>query len=145
VVAASLLGSILSNLLLVLGCCFLLGGARNRLQSFNQLATRVGRRRCQALLRVGPTIALPHGLRARSCHCGPHWPAMRSPSAAGQVANPLQASASLLFLSCIGIVLPTAADRLLGDDEGMPFEDVLLISRITALGLLATWVALWRL
>ncbi len=44
VVAASLLGSILSNLLLVLGCCFLLGGARYEVQSFNQLATRVGAR-----------------------------------------------------------------------------------------------------
>jgi Ca2+:H+ antiporter len=42
VVAASLLGSILSNLLLVLGCCFLLGGMRHRLQKFNKLATRVG-------------------------------------------------------------------------------------------------------
>jgi hypothetical protein len=52
----------------------------------------------------------------------------------------LQASGSLLFLSCIAMILPTAAERLLGSDGRLPFEDVLLISRITALGLLAMWV-----
>ncbi|OKP14261.1 Vacuolar calcium ion transporter [Penicillium subrubescens] len=35
VVQASMLGSILSNILLVLGCCFLVGGIRHREQSFN--------------------------------------------------------------------------------------------------------------
>ncbi|KAJ5363993.1 Vacuolar calcium ion transporter [Penicillium cataractarum] len=35
VVQASMLGSILSNILLVLGCCFLVGGLRHREQSFN--------------------------------------------------------------------------------------------------------------
>lgn len=41
VVAASLLGSILSNLLLVLGCCFLFGGLRHKIQLFNALANKV--------------------------------------------------------------------------------------------------------
>jgi len=35
VVAASLIGSILSNLLLVMGCCFLFGGLKHKDQSFN--------------------------------------------------------------------------------------------------------------
>lgn len=35
VVATSLLGSILSNLLLVLGMCFLVGGSKYKIQSFN--------------------------------------------------------------------------------------------------------------
>lgn len=35
IVQASMLGSILSNILLVLGCCFLAGGIRYREQSFN--------------------------------------------------------------------------------------------------------------
>lgn len=37
VVATSLLGSILSNLLLVLGCSFLFGGLKYRLQRYNQV------------------------------------------------------------------------------------------------------------
>ena len=41
VVAASLIGSILSNLLLVLGCCFLFGGIKYKHQSFNALANKV--------------------------------------------------------------------------------------------------------
>ena len=40
VVTASLLGSILSNLLLVLGCCFLLGGWFHPLQKFSAAATK---------------------------------------------------------------------------------------------------------
>lgn len=35
IVQASMLGSILSNILLVLGCCFLAGGIKHREQSFN--------------------------------------------------------------------------------------------------------------
>lgn len=35
VVQASMLGSILSNILLVLGCCFFVGGLRFSEQSFN--------------------------------------------------------------------------------------------------------------
>ena len=35
IVQASMLGSILSNILLVLGCCFLAGGIRHKEQSFN--------------------------------------------------------------------------------------------------------------
>lgn len=46
VVAASLVGSILSNLLLVLGCCFLFGGLRYKKQSFNAMSNRV----CSSLL-----------------------------------------------------------------------------------------------
>ena len=36
IVQSSMLGSILSNLLLVLGCCFLAGGVKNKEQSFNE-------------------------------------------------------------------------------------------------------------
>eukprot|EP01025_Chloroclados_australasicus_P065646 TRINITY_DN8943_c0_g3_i1.p1 TRINITY_DN8943_c0_g3~~TRINITY_DN8943_c0_g3_i1.p1 ORF type:complete len:601 (-),score=50.05 TRINITY_DN8943_c0_g3_i1:230-2032(-) len=46
VVQLSLLGSILSNMLLVLGCCFLFGGVYYRQQSFNQVANKV----CNTLL-----------------------------------------------------------------------------------------------
>lgn len=40
VVAASLIGSILSNLLLVLGCCFLFGGTKYKVQSFNSAGNK---------------------------------------------------------------------------------------------------------
>ncbi|KAK9819368.1 hypothetical protein WJX81_004642 [Elliptochloris bilobata] len=40
VVAMSLLGSVLSNLLLVLGCCFLFGGTRFKEQSFNMMVNK---------------------------------------------------------------------------------------------------------
>lgn len=67
VVASSLLGSILSNLLLVLGMCFLVGGVKYKVQSFNQQATK--------------------------------------------------ACASLLFLSCIAIILPTLVHQLMDKRE----------------------------
>jgi hypothetical protein len=35
---ASMLGSVLSNLLLVMGCCFLFGGLKNKEQKFNSTA-----------------------------------------------------------------------------------------------------------
>lgn len=41
VVAASLIGSILSNLLLVLGCCFFFGGFKHKNQEFNPEANKV--------------------------------------------------------------------------------------------------------
>eukprot|EP00775_Hariotina_reticulata_P012174 gene12173-12311_t len=59
VVSTSLLGSILSNLLLVLGCCFLFGGIYHQTQTFNAVAN--------------------------------------------------QATSSMLMLSCLSIVIPTAA------------------------------------
>ncbi|KAI8112154.1 hypothetical protein M9434_003478 [Picochlorum sp. BPE23] len=40
VVAASLIGSILSNLLLVLGCCFFFGGSRFKTQQFNSAGNK---------------------------------------------------------------------------------------------------------
>jgi Ca2+:H+ antiporter len=88
----SLLGSILSNLLLVLGCCFLFGGIYFKQQEFNAVAN--------------------------------------------------QASSSLLFLSCIGVVLPTAAAQLApAGKPGMSAKDVLDISRGTAVILLAIYIA----
>ncbi len=42
IVQASLIGSVLSNLLLVLGFCFLLGGFKHPVQRFNQLASQTG-------------------------------------------------------------------------------------------------------
>ncbi|CAG8851492.1 2322_t:CDS:2, partial [Racocetra persica] len=40
IVQASMLGSIISNLLLVLGSCFLAGGFRHKEQNFNQKAAQ---------------------------------------------------------------------------------------------------------
>jgi Ca2+:H+ antiporter len=40
VVQASVMGSIISNLLLVLGCCFLAGGLKYKLQEFNETAAQ---------------------------------------------------------------------------------------------------------
>lgn len=40
VVAASLIGSILSNLLLVLGCCFFFGGTKYKVQTFNSAGNK---------------------------------------------------------------------------------------------------------
>ena len=48
-VQLSLLGSILSNLLLVLGCAFLFGGMRNKTQEFNKITSQVN----SALLMIG--------------------------------------------------------------------------------------------
>jgi len=40
VVQASVMGSIISNLLLVLGCCFLAGGLKYQVQEFNETAAQ---------------------------------------------------------------------------------------------------------
>jgi calcium/proton exchanger cax len=92
VVAMSLLGSILSNLLLVLGCCFIFGGLYYKQQEFNAVAN--------------------------------------------------QASSSLLFLSCIGVVLPTAAAHLApAGAKKMSAADVLVVSRGAAVVLLGIYIA----
>ncbi len=54
-----------------------------------------------------------------------------------QVGN--RACSSLLFLSCIGIIVPTAATNLITDDNMDP-DMGLKISRGTAIILLAMWV-----
>jgi hypothetical protein len=82
VVAASLIGSILSNLLLVLGCCFLFGGFKHRQQVFNTLANKV--------------------------------------------------SSSLLFVSCISIIIPTAAKSVYGD-KVMTRESLINLSHAIAI------------
>ena len=40
VVQASVMGTIISNLLLVLGCCFLAGGIKYQVQEFNETAAQ---------------------------------------------------------------------------------------------------------
>jgi Ca2+:H+ antiporter len=89
VVSTSLLGSILSNLLLVLGCCFLFGGVRHKQQHFSMSANKV--------------------------------------------------SSSLLFLSCIGIIIPTAIDTL-PIQPHLSSKDVLTISHISAIVLLGVYL-----
>jgi uncharacterized membrane protein SirB2 len=66
VVATSLIGSILSNLLLVLGMCFFFGGLKHKEQRFSTLANKV--------------------------------------------------SSCLLFLACIGVIIPSTAKILYGGD-----------------------------
>lgn len=102
VVATSLLGSILSNLLLVLGMSFFVGGMFYKIQHFNAVAS--------------------------------------------------QTSGSLLLLSAISIIIPTAAQQL-GTSGGGPEQNgvlgmlgagmgedkILLLSRLTALALLAVY------
>ncbi len=62
-VGTSLLGSILSNLLLVLGCCFLFGGWRFRVQEFNAMSARA----CNSLLFLSSAaILLPSAANAVS-------------------------------------------------------------------------------
>jgi Sodium/calcium exchanger protein len=82
VVAASLIGSILSNLLLVLGCCFLFGGFKHKQQIFNTLANKV--------------------------------------------------SSSLLFVSSISIIIPTAAKTVYGD-KVMTRESLINLSHLIAI------------
>eukprot|EP00878_Enallax_costatus_P001697 GHUV01001852.1.p1 GENE.GHUV01001852.1~~GHUV01001852.1.p1 ORF type:complete len:445 (+),score=115.57 GHUV01001852.1:219-1553(+) len=102
VVATSLLGSILSNLLLVLGMSFFVGGMYYKIQHFNAVAS--------------------------------------------------QTSGSLLLLSAISIIIPTAAQQLgtgghVSEGEGvlgmlaagMSEDKILLLSRLTALALLAVY------
>jgi Ca2+:H+ antiporter len=98
VISTSLMGSILSNLLLVLGFCFLCGGVYYKTQTWNAIGSR--------------------------------------------------ACSSLLMLSCLGIVLPTASVLLVEKDPGLSFaqqtqyedEFVLSISRGTAVVLLVCYV-----
>lgn len=56
VVATSLIGSILSNLLLVLGCCFLFGGLKYREQTFNVVANKAS---CSLLFMACISIQIP--------------------------------------------------------------------------------------
>ncbi|CAG8857551.1 26424_t:CDS:1, partial [Gigaspora margarita] len=46
IVQSSMLGSIISNILLVLGTCFLTGGIKNKTQKFNQTAAQT----CSSLM-----------------------------------------------------------------------------------------------
>lgn len=86
VVAASLIGSILSNLLLVMGGCFLFGGFKHKQQRFNTLANKV--------------------------------------------------SSSLLFLSSISIIIPTAAKGVYGSKVITP-ETLVKLSHAIAILLVA--------
>jgi Ca2+:H+ antiporter len=88
VVQASMIGSIFSNLLLVLGCCFLFGGIYYREQTYNVTS-----------------------------------------------AN---ASMGLLALSSLALVLPTPYANYYEIQD----EDVLMISRASAIGLLAMYIQL---
>jgi len=56
VVQASMMGSVLSNLLLVLGSCFFFGGITRKEQVFNQTAAKAN---CTLLLLSGLTLVLP--------------------------------------------------------------------------------------
>mmetsp|Transcript_7985 Transcript_7985/g.15527 ORF Transcript_7985/g.15527 Transcript_7985/m.15527 type:complete len:444 (-) Transcript_7985:716-2047(-) len=90
VVSMSLIGSILSNLLLVLGCSFFFGGLKNKTQTFNA----VGNRACS----------------------------------------------SLLFLACIGIIIPTAAEQLIPMPDSVASDLLgLRISRGAAILLLISY------
>ncbi|KAL6778899.1 CAX1 [Auxenochlorella protothecoides x Auxenochlorella symbiontica] len=87
VVATSLIGSILSNLLLVLGMCFLFGGLRFQQQRFSPLANKVG--------------------------------------------------SSLLFVACIGIIIPTMAKRIYGSEV---MTDAAVINLSHAIAILLMFV-----
>lgn len=87
VVATSLIGSILSNLLLVLGMCFFFGGLRYQQQKFSPLANKVG--------------------------------------------------SSLLFVACIGIIIPTMAKRIYGSEV---MTDGALLSLSHAIAILLIFV-----
>ncbi|KAK2080034.1 hypothetical protein QBZ16_002430 [Prototheca wickerhamii] len=89
VVATSLIGSILSNLLLVLGMCFFFGGLRYQQQKFSPLANKVG--------------------------------------------------SSLLFVACIGIIIPTMAKRIYGSEV---MTDGALLSLSHAIAILLIFVYL---
>lgn len=56
VVAASLVGSILSNLLLVLGCCFLIGGVKHKTQKFSATVNKAS---CSLLFLACIAIVIP--------------------------------------------------------------------------------------
>lgn len=56
VVSMSLIGSVLSNLLLVLGCCFLVGGSQYHSQSFN---LKINKAMCSLLFLSCIALALP--------------------------------------------------------------------------------------
>lgn len=87
VVSTSLIGSILSNLLLVIGCCFFVGGLNFKHQHFSSGASK--------------------------------------------------ANISLLFMSCIAMLLPTMVGTSAGKDDD---EKVMHISRIIAIVLTCMYV-----
>ena len=89
VVQSSLLGSILSNLLLVLGACFVAGGLKYKIQSFNLVGA--------------------------------------------------QTSASVLALSTMSLIIPSAFYASLSQNEKNAKEDLLTLSRVTALILLLVY------
>lgn len=77
VVAASLIGSILSNLLLVMGCCFLFGGLKHKDQSFNAAGNKAANSllflACISIVTptmasviYGPTVMTPKALKLLS-------------------------------------------------------------------------------
>ncbi|CAG8606676.1 2360_t:CDS:2, partial [Ambispora leptoticha] len=89
VVQASMLGSIISNLLLVLGMCFVAGGYYKKEQNFNQTA-------------------------AQTC-------------------------ASLMTLACIALIIPAALHAAVSTDKGKTEEEILDLSRGTAVVLLIVY------
>lgn len=89
IVATSLLGSILSNLLLVLGFCFFAGGLKYSTQTFNSVSNR--------------------------------------------------ATSALLFLACIGLIIPTACSSFGGPT--LTGDEVLWISRASAVILLIIYMS----
>lgn len=75
----SLLGSVLSNLLLVLGTAFLVGGWRYSEQTFNQVGAKTN---SGMLMLIVMALVFPAVLDAthevRPCHCGQTraWPSL---------------------------------------------------------------------
>eukprot|EP00798_Chlamydomonas_sp_ICE-L_P019831 gene19831-26519_t len=119
VVATSLVGSILSNLLLVLGCSFFFGGMCFHTQSYNAVSNRAS----VSLLTLA-TIGIFIPTLAGNLNLGWTYNA---------VSN--RASVSLLTLATIGIFIPTLAGNIIPDSEAW----ILPLSRACAVVLLLTY------
>lgn len=132
VIASSLAGSILSNLLLVLGCCFLLGGTKHKHQTFN---TMLNKACCSLLLLACIGLIIPTAAERFFQQDTKHEDAPVVTQSG--VANMSHATALILgfvYLCYLFFQLKTHADEL-ADEEN---EEAPALSLCGALGLLAT-------
>jgi Ca2+:H+ antiporter len=136
VVKASLTGSIIGNLLLVLGAAFLAGGLRHKVQSFASIGvrTQIGMMALAAVAILVPSIFVISG---------------KSELVAYSVAFSVVVSAVLLAVYLLGLVfvLGSHADLFRGDkaegggEHGTPWPTSMAVGVMAAVTVLIVWMS----
>jgi Ca2+:H+ antiporter len=133
VVAASLIGSILSNLLLVLGMCFLLGGAKHKQQKFNSTLNKA----CSGLLLLSCiALIIPTAARIFFDPNSPQHGKDEPIISERGLENTSHFAAILLgfvYVCYLFFQLKTHRDWFTGESDG---EDTPALSLVAALGVL---------